>query len=534
MQTTTRQPDDLEVMRALLESLVAGGRSSEAIEAALGMMSKLRAQNTDLMLRLAAMQRERNGRRSEKLDPAQLSLLLQQCQETVEVEPDEEETTSELPDGEVIDETPKRKARRRRVSKDLPREIVQHELDPADRACPGCGEVMSRIGEDVSEILELVPAHFRVQEHRRAKYACSGCKETVKTAPGPAKLIEKGLAGPTLLAHVVQSKYEDALPLQRLRKIYQRAGVDLSVSTMCDWVAAVAEQVRPIVERFWDSILESHVLQADATGLMVLDRDHPEHIRRGTMWCYVGDRKYAVFRYSPTGCGDDGLWTHLSGRKGYLQTDGANIFDRLHNGKRAQAIEVGCWAHARRKFYPLKDKDPRAAYPLDLIAKLYHVEHRADRQGLTPEARVALRNQRSKPILDRLQSWLVKTAAQEPPATVMPKACAYSVNQWRALTRFLEDGQITLDNNLCELQIRSLAIGRKNFLFAGSDTGAEHAAILYSLFRTCALLRIDAYTYLIDTLDKLADDWPANRIDELLPEHWAQARTITPAESGPK
>jgi transposase len=400
---------------------------------------------------------------------------------------------------------------------------------PEERVCAGCGEPMSHIGDDVSEILELVPAQFRVQEHHRAKYACSACKETVQTAPGPVKLIEKGLPGPGLLAHVVQSKYEDALPLQRLRKIYQRAGVDVSVSTMCDWVAAVAEQIRPLVDRFWDLTLASHVLQADGTGLKVLDRDDPEHIRKGTMWCHVGDRRYVVFKYSPTGRGDDGPWTNLAGREGYVQTDAANIFDRLHNGKRAHAIEVGCMAHARRKFFALQDTDPRVAYPLQLIGKLYQVERIAEAQNLSPEERAALRNQRSRSILERMQRWYAKTVAKEPPESVLHKACAYSINHWQALTRFLEDGSIALDNNLCELQIRSLAVGRKNFLFAGSDAGADRAAILYSVFRTCALHGVDSYTYLIDVLEKLATDWPMSRIDALLPEHWRQARSETAA-----
>jgi hypothetical protein len=184
-------------------------------------------------------------------------------------------------------------------------------------------------------------------------------------------------------------------------------------------------------------------------------------------------------------------------------------------------------AHARRKFYPLQDTDSRVAYPLLLIGKLYHVEHVADQQGLSPEQRVEMRNQRSKTILERLHNWLVRTAANEPPEAVLHKACAYSVNHWTALTRFLEDGRLTLDNNLCELQIRSLAIGRKNFLFAGSDAGAEHAAILYSFFRTCALHSVDGYTYLIDVLEKLATGWPASRIDELLPDNWRQNQPAT-------
>jgi len=206
------------------------------------------------------------------------------------------------------------------------------------------------------------------------------------------------------------------------------------------------------------------------------------------------------------------------------------VFDRLYNGQCAQAIEVGCLAHARRKLYALMDVDLRVAYPLQLFGKLYQVEHLADRQELTHEARRELRQQRSQGLMERLHRWLVKTAASEPPESALHKACAYSINHWQALTRFLEDGRLAPDNNLCEQQIRSLAVGRKAFLFAGSDAGAEHAAILYSLLRTCALQGVDTYAYLIDVLEKLAGGWPASRIDELLPEQWAASRAPQTAD----
>lgn len=534
-KTAQQQQEELDAIRKTLTALVAEGRTAEAIDAAISMLSQMRHLNTELMLRVAALQRERSGRRSEKLDPAQLSLMLQLCEEAVEEDPEDEPVDDDPQDGEVIDESEKvrRRPRRRRRAKELPRDVIHHELPAEERKCSGCGAEMQHIGDDTSEILELVPAQFRVQEHHRAKYACPRCKETVKTAPGPAKLIEKGLPGPGLLAHVVQSKYEDAIPLQRLRKIYHRGGVDLSVSTLCDWVEAVAEEVRPLVDRLWVKAFESHCLQADGTGLKVLDRDDPEHIRRGTIWCMVGDRRYVVFRFAPTGSGEDGPWQFLAGRRGYIQADASNVFDRLFNGERAQAIEVGCMAHARRKYHALADTDPRVAYPLELIGKLYRVEHLADRRGLSPEERKVLRQERSTSILERLRRWITKTAAAEPPESALHKACAYSLNHWVALTRFLEDGQLGPDNNFCELQIRSVAVGRKSFLFAGSDAGAERAAILYSLLRTAAVQGVDTYAYLIDVLEKLAAGWPQSRIDELLPEHWAATRATRVPDSDP-
>jgi hypothetical protein len=244
------------------------------------------------------------------------------------------------------------------------------------------------------------------------------------------------------------------------------------------------------------------------------------------MWCYVGDRKWVYFAYAKTGAGADGPWETLKGRKGYIQADASTVFDRLYNGQCGNATEVGCWAHARRKHYDLMESDPRVAYPLQLIGKLYKVEAIADTRGLDPEARVELRKERSSGILSRLKRWLVKAAAREPPESTLHKACAYSINQWEALNRFLEDGRLGLDNNLCELQIRSLAVGRKNYLHAGSDAGAERAAALYTVLRTGALHGVDIYTYVKDVLDKLAAGWPQRRLKELLPDAWAASQVV--------
>ena len=291
--------------------------------------------------------------------------------------------------------------------------------------------------------------------------------------------------------------------------------------------------MHPLVDLIRERTLESYIVQTDASGLKVLDRDDPEGVRKGTMWCYVGDRKWVYFEYAKTGAGAHGPWQTLRGRKGYVQADAASVFDRVYNGQCANATEIGCWSHARRKHYSLKDTDPRVAYPLLLIGKLYTVEAIADTRGLDAEARVELRKQRSSGILGRLKRWLVKTAAREPPESALHKACAYSLNQWEALTRFLEDGRVGLDNNLCELQIRSLAVGRKNYLHAGSDAGAERAAALYTVLRTCARNDVDPYSYVKDVLDKLASGWPQQRIEELLPDAWAASRAATQAETQP-
>jgi transposase len=522
--TAPRTRKDIAAVRDLLTSLVAEGRAAEAIEAAIAMLLQISEQNSELTLRLAQLRQERSGRRSEKIDPSQLALMLELVDESEpEAHAGDEDDTDQVAREELERSAPRRRARRARPPQHLPRDVRGYELSEAERRCESCGSLAVRIGEDVSEQLEFVAAHFRVNQHRRAKYACPRCKNGVKTAPGPDKLIEKGLPGTSLLAQVVVSKYNDHIPLSRQRGIYLREGVDLPVSTLCDWVAAVADEMSPLVRLIRERALGSYLVQTDASGLKVLDRNGPDGVRKGTMWCYVGDRKWVYFEYAQTGAGAQGPWETLAGRKGYVQADASSVFDRVYNGQCGNAIEVGCWAHARRKQYSLKDTDPRVAYPLQLIGKLYKVESVAGARGLAPEARRELRQQRSVGIIERLKHWLIKTAAREPPESALYKACAYSLNQWEALTRFLDDGRVGLDNNLCELQIRSLAVGRKNYLHAGSDAGAERAAALYSVLRTCALNGVSGHRYVKDVLDKLAAGWPQSRIEELLPDAYAAA-----------
>jgi transposase len=518
-----RTRKDMAAVRELLSSLVTEGRVAEAIDMAVAMLAQISEKNDYLTLQLAQLRRAQSGRRSEKINPDQLSLMLKLFGGEELEDEEEPEPTDELPatDKDPERPRPKRRARRARPPKHLPREVIRYELSEADRRCETCGQDFTILGEDVSEQLEYVASHFLVKQHRREKGACGRCKNGVKTAPGPDKLIAKGLPGTGLLAQVMVSKYGDHIPLTRQRSIYLREGVDLPVSTLCDWVAAVTDELSPIVDCIRGRALDSHLVQTDASGLKVLDRGDPENIRKGTMWCTVGDRKWAVFEYAKTGAGADGPWKALAGRTGFIQADASSVFDRLFDGQCANAVEVGCWAHARRKLFALKDTEPRVAYPLKLIGNLYKVESNADARGLDANARCKLRASRSAGILERLQRWLTKTAAREPPESALAKACAYSLNHWEALTRFLEDGRLSLDNNLCELQIRSLAVGRKNYLHAGSDAGAQRAAAMYTILRTCALHGVSGYSYLKDVLDKLAEGWPKSRIDELLPEAYA-------------
>jgi transposase len=526
---TTKQ---IKEARAVLLAMVKEGRAGDAIEAAIAMLIRACERNSELTLLLEQLRKERSGRRTEKVSSAQLSLMLQLVGN--EDEQEELETDEDLDQDDDADEDAqnaaggdqskkKERPRRRPLPKDLPRDKTDHELSENERACEVCDETMEQIGWDTSEMLEFVAAHFRVHEHRRAKYACKPCDQ-IKMAPAPDKAIEKGIPGTGLLAHVVVSKFDDHIPLNRQCRMFAREGIDIPVSTMCDWVGDVAELLHPVAELIEKHVLKSFVVQADGSGLKVLDRDDPEGIRRGTMWCYVGDRKWCLFQFAKTGKGEEGPWALLKDRTGYVQADAANVFDRIYNGRIGRAIEVGCNSHSRRRLFALKDTDPRVAYPLLLIKKLYKVERLADLRGLNPDQRLDLRKRRSAGIMQRLKSWVVKTAARENPESALHKACAYYINHWDALTRFLEDGRLNLDNNLCELQIRSLAVGRKNYLYAGSDAGAERAATCYTVLRTCALHGVDPEAYLKDVLDKLASGWPKSRMKELLPDAWAKAR----------
>ena len=479
------------------------------------------------------------GRSSERVDPGQLALLFEELITQFGPEPGAPDPEAEAREDAELEQQIEdaQKARGERAgsqgrepsrtwrTEGVSREVHTVPVSLEERTCKRCGREKHKIGEDVSHVLEYVPAHFVEHEYHLEKWACRMCKRGVTTAPGPAKVIDRSAADASVLAHVVVSKYVDHTPLHRLHRIYERSGVRVPVSTLSDWVGGVAERVEPLVERIASRILdEAYVVGTDATGLRVLDPTRPEHIQRGTIWGYVGDGKDVVFRYTPTGEGASGPWEFLAGRQGYIQADASNVFDRLFNGAAASAVEVGCWAHARRKFVALQDTDCRVAYPIKLIGRLYRIEHLADLRELSPQQRAALRGQRSHRALDTLHRWLVATLAKEPPSSEFAKACGYVINQWTALTRFLEDGRLALDNNQVERQLRDIALGRKNFLFAGSHRAAQRTATLYSLMRTAAQHGVPPLPYLTDVLHSLAAGWDESRLDELLPNHWHPGR----------
>lgn len=523
-----------EAARVYLEQ----GRAAEGIEYLLAALAGALRHNRDLELLVLKYKRELHGRSSEKLDRNQLQLLfaelVAQGTSPVAVDEKDEDAEDESLDREIASEKQKRRKpgrRKKRGTWSTPEvENVTHTVAVADseRTCPECGEERKTIGHDRTTRLVFVPGHFVEETWELEKRACGRCKEGVATAPAPPAILNRCAADASILAHLVVSKFIDHTPLHRFSRILDRGGVVAPVSTLADWVAGCGELVQPVVDALEGRVLRAFLVRTDATGLKVLDRSKAENIRRGTIWAVIGDDRDVVFRYAPTGEGAEGPWKILAGRTGYIQADASNTLDRLFNGRAANAIEVGCLAHARRRLEALKDIDCRVAYPLRLIARLYRIERLADVRELAPAGRTALRQERSAPVLEKLKRWYALTAANERPASDLAAAANYGVNHWKALTRFLDDGRLSLDNNLTERQLRDIAIGRKNYLFAGSSAAARHAASLYSLARTCAQYGVPPLAYFTELFKRLARGWPGDRLVDLLPHNWDAMRQVAP------
>lgn len=512
---------DLDEIGVHLRELIAAGKSDEAIAQVLALLGTLRDRNTVLELDVKRLVNRHLGKTSERVPSSQLALLLELLATSAPAD------AIPPPAVELPDATKPKKERkghgRSKLPEHLPRVEEEHRVPDAERACPSCGGERATIGAETSEVLDFVPASFRVVVHKREKLACRACEEHVTTAPAPDKVIEKGRPGAGLMAQVVVSKYTDHLPLNRQRTIYLREGVDLPVSTLVDWVAAFHSCVTPLVLRIEELALASHIVNADDTGIKVLDRDAPGGAKRGHLWCYVGDETWSVFRYAPD-------WTKespqafLETRRGWLQADAYRGYDALFTRPNATAVEVACWAHARRPWAELaKEGEPRAAPVLAWCQQLYAVERCADVDDVDHEERRRRRAEESSPIVDKIVDWCKDARGRYPPSDPIVKAAGYVLNQERALRRFVEDGRLAIDNTLVERRLRPVAIGRRNYLFAGSDAGADRAASAYTILGCCALAGVDPRAYLTWMLTELETKrFPASRIDELLPANWAK------------
>jgi len=412
---------------------------------------------------------------------------------------------------------------RQRLPRTLERRRVVYDLGEGDRRCPQCQDELKPIGEEVSERLEYVPASLYVIQEACQKYACrQGC--TVVTAPKPMQPIEKGLPGPGLLAHVAISKYGDHLPLYRQRGIFQRQGVELSRQTLCDWMRRCAQLVSPLWELMKRQGLKSKVMQTDDTPVGVLDPALPR-TRTGRIWTYVGDDEhpYTVYDYTPNRS-RDGPEAFLKEFRGYLQADAYSGYDEFYKDPRREVVEVACWAHSRRKFYEAQSSDlMRSTVMLAYIRLLDDVEREARDRKLDRERRRARRQAKSKPILDDIRAYLEGEQPQVLPKSPEGQAIAYTLSNWKALIRYCEDGDLEIDNNGAERSLRGVAVGRKNWLFFGSDNGGRTAAVLTSLISTSKRLGIDPFAYLRDVFERISTH-PQNRLAELLPDQWRLAR----------
>jgi len=420
---------------------------------------------------------------------------------------------------------------RQRLPKSLERRRVVHDLAEGQRQCPQCQGDLKRIGEEVSERLEYVPASLVVIQDACQKYACvKGC--TVVTAPKPMAPIEKGLPGPGLLAHVAVSKYGDHLPLNRQEEIFHRQGVDLPRQTMADWMRAGADLVSPLYELMKQQVLSSKAIQTDDTPVPVLDPDLP-HTRTGRIWTYVGDGEhpYTVYDYTPTRS-RDGPEEFLKAFRGYLQADAYSGYDHFYEEPERGIEEVACMAHVRRKHWEAQSSDlMRSTVMLAYIRLLYDVEREARDQKLGSDARRALRQAKSKPILEDMHAYLEREQPQVLPKSPEGQAIAYTLSNWKALTRYCEDGDLEIDNNGAERSLRGIAVGRRNWTFLGSDNGGRTAAVLTSLVATCKRLRLDPFAYLRDLFQRIGAH-PQSRLAELLPDQWQPAPCAQDGKEG--
>jgi transposase len=516
----------------------------EVVEKILGRLTR---HITFIEQRVAELTRTLYGRKSEKFDPNQLQLTLQKLRD--EQAQEAQQDRLEHPDAPIEPKPPapppRDKNRNHRGRRPLPAHIPRrkHRLAPTAEQWASLGPSPTFVGIETSEVLDWIPGGFVVDRYEREKWSGKSGDVSIVTAPAPVKLVEKGLVGPGLGAHVVVSKVRELLPLARQsRSFRERDGVDLHRNTLVDVFAAVCDWLEPVADLIWAKAMASYVVQVDDTRLPVQDRQRVGTCKTGHLWVIVGDQTWVAFEYTAD-------WTKestanlLGSRIGYLQGDGYGGYDQFDRAD-SKIFLVGCWMHARRGFVAaLELNDLRAAIPVDLIAKLYEIEAQAKVAQATPEQRLDRRQRDSLPVLDDLREWLDANAPAVEPKSPLGKAITYIINQWGRLTVPFFDGRLELDNGAAERELKPPAIGRRNWFFAGSDEGGNRAAIANTVIATAVRQGVAPWLYVKDILEKLMNGWPNSRIEELLPCRWAQlhleaaqadlARAQTYAAPGP-
>lgn len=527
--TQSRALAERDAVIAQREAVIAS--QHETIEKQLKKLAGLEQQ-------LARLLRRQFGPQKERVDPDQLTLftaeelaeLVKELQQgTVDsVSPEDGPSDDESPAPESATDAAKPKSKgnghgRRPIPAHLPREILVHELSDEERLCPCCGRLRTEIGREVSEQLEFVPAELKVLRHERVRYACQACEENVALAPKPPQPIDKGLPGPGLLAYLMLSKYGDYLPLYRLEDMLSRSGIVLRRSTLCGWIAATADLLKPLYDLMCDRIRQSHVIHTDDTGIKMLSEGQ---CRQCKFWTYIGDaaHRYVVYEFSLTREGKEPS-RFLEDFTGYLQADAFSGYDRVYSDGRV--IEVACMAHCRRYWWEARETDSRRAHEaLGYIARLYALETQFENALLTGDALRAARQQHALPILNAFETWLRQEQAGVLPKSPIGQAFTYTLNQWQALCRYTEDGALSIDNNLAERMVKLPAIGRNNWLFVGSESGGHRAAILLSLIASAKYCSVEPQAWLNAVLRELplrlssATATGPPDLTDLLPDTW--------------
>lgn len=467
----------------------------------------------DLEQQLQSLLRGKYGPKTESISPDQLRLF--QVGEQQPEEPGEEAE-------QVVVQPGKRS--QRKPGKELPRQRIEHEPSEAELVC-SCGERKMRIGEEVTERLDYVPSSVLINEHVRGKYACKKCQAEVVIGPKPKQTIERGFVEAGMLAYIATSKYADHLPLHRLESIIKRQGATISRSTMCDWLIAAGKNLSGLHNLMVKRVLNSRVIWTDDTPVKMQDRELEKKLRETRLWTYLGDESnpYVVFDFTKSRK-RDGPAQFLKGYKGYLQADAFAGYDCIFAG--GEVTEVACMAHVRRKFFEAQTSSKEAQHALAIIQELYVIEK--ETKELEASRRQEIRETKSSPLLQEFKIWLDRERLVALPKSPLGKAVMYALNNWEALNRFLEDGNLTIDNNRAENALRKIAIGRKNWLFVGSESGGKTASIFASIVASCIRHSLDPFAYLKDVFTQLSAN-PNVDLETLLPDQWRPKQTSAAA-----